>query len=169
MVGSCLNNDKSYRKLRAWIDDSIRSDHRKPFITSHVDEFLGEISNRHELLDKSLDLLHELVKASVEQKIIEDFTPLLVVSLEASENILFWNRSVSVVEEMIEEPPALYLVSRMSNREGNQYQEYKFPIHLELVDFKKYNFDVYYRCWRDRVGIENNWEYSRAIYIHGYE
>ena len=85
MVGSCLNNETSYRKLRAWVDDSLRRVGRKRFITSHVDEFLDEISDKHVLLEKSLDLLRDLVNVSEERKLLEDFTPLLVVSLDVSE------------------------------------------------------------------------------------
>ncbi len=70
-----------------------------------------------------------------------------------------WDEVLAVNSD---EPPSLHRVSAEVAVAVDDCEEYRYPLTVPSVSTGA----IYYRCFRPKLGIDNNWEFERAIYVH---
>lgn len=122
---------------------------------------------------------HVLIEARTSAKLMANeqkyFKPYIYIHLGYDESVQYWDNSIWMKlgqdnKEITYQPPSLGIAS--SSTSGNHFfgidlEEYrcplKFPLNFSLDE--KNNISALYRCFRDENDIENNWEFSRGIYL----
>jgi hypothetical protein len=168
MAGIYLKNDKIFKSFSDWLASAVRLKGEAHFVTEHVSSFVKEKLSKKQLLECSINIFLELVSKSIEYKYINELMPMLVIPLGWSNNVCFWDDSLSLDSQLVDEPPIIYLLEREALKRLDVAEEYKIPVSLNLAKIESVQFSVYYRCYRDKMGIENNWEFSKALYIKCY-
>ena len=171
MAGLYLNDQKVFRKFKDWYNETILERGRKYPLCAHVSEFFPANISRDKLFEGSLALFLECVGLVKEKSLDGEVMPALVIPLLYSDKLHVWDDSISLSDQLHDmEPPSLYLIEYKIAKYFEKVEEYRVPVELDLgwVELTKKNFSIYYRCHRSIEEIENDWEYSRAIYLEYY-
>ena len=168
MAGHYLKNDDVFKSFTDWLDDALKLNGKSHPLTAHVSSFGKLELSRQQTLEHSLNLFLELVNKSVEKKCVDDLMPMLVIPLGCSDNLCFWDDSLSLSNQLSDEPPSIYLYEREKIKYLEVTEEYKTPINLELPKIEAIELNIYYRCFRDSVAIQNDWEFNKAVYLECY-
>ncbi len=149
--------------VEEWVESAlVKPIQKNRPISVHVDElFPAADSNRWIHLGyEAFKILLKATKNELEKFAVVCFP--LGCTTELDVSTPNWN---SIHGKPVTEPPSLYLVSIDSMLLPNLAEEYRCPI---LPPSELGQVLAYYRCFRTPDGIENNWEYERAIYIEGH-
>lgn len=149
--------------ISGWVEDFFSKKAKIEMITAHVDLFLNGDSPKTKLVSDSLNLYYELVNHCINTNLICEYLPLLCIPLTSSENIKVSFEEDELFLDQIAEPPSLYLVQRKSSMFVEQIEEYKIYINSPIKIIDK-NYFCYYRCFRNKDEIMNDFEYNRCIY-----
>lgn len=66
-----------------------------------------------------------------------------------------------------DEPPTLYVIHRSEIARFWFVEQYERGLSASMYGFSDESVVAYYRCFRTKPFIENDWEFSRALYFEG--
>jgi len=135
-------------------------------VTIHLDELIGDTIFEKNTLTVSIDVYQTLVEQLVALE--TPVKPGLVIPLVSSSRKLTMKVPLNL-EELIHqrdqnEPPSLYLIDWRPNKTRVVCEEFHTPLSFNLLTIGNQVYS-YYREFRYSLGIKNNWEYSRAVYV----
>lgn len=168
MAGVYLKNKDVIKAFSHWLDDSMRLKGQVYPLTAHVSSFVEIELKGEELLDFSINVFFELVSEIIKKGCIAEFMPVLVLPLDCSDYLSFWDDTKPLYSQLSDEPPSIYLLDRDKAKFPAKSEEYRVPVELGLAKVEGMELNTYYRCFRDVMSIENDWEFNRAIYIECY-
>jgi len=155
-----------YKYFNSWLVESLASIDDCGYVTSHISNVIDFKYSKDEIKKISIDILLDLVNSEVYKNNSTRLMALLVVPLICSQSIMLWNENLSIVDQMCDEDPSIYLLDRNNIKLLESIEEYKVPINLSGLE--DISFNVYYRCFRNDEAIKNSWEFNRSIYIEHY-
>ena len=161
------------QKVKRWVLDDLQSVSTCSSVSIHIDELLGRDMKKAETIVVSIRAFIALVEQM--RTLQMPAKPILVIPLEATSTMIELNtpRSVEAMEDQLAfEPPSLCLEDWGSSKHFAVCEEYKSPLAFDLMDIgipiDDHNVYVYYREHRYAMGIENEWEFARAVYVEYY-
>jgi hypothetical protein len=160
------------QKVRDWYKNNLSMMDVDPPVTIHIDELLGTYpAKRKDQIILSLQCYRDLVEVVVAARKLKTICPALSILL--STEVKKWQLEPPHLQKTrdygVGNRPSLYLVDRDIFKEYYYCEELRRPVTVTPKIVVKGAFVIsYYRCWRDREEIENNWEFSTAIYWMAY-
>ncbi len=155
------------QQISEWVQDNIELVSAENPVTMHVDRLRGVDLARERIIPTSLEILKALV---LEVQCFNDRVKAgLVLPLKAYNKKINTKHPVDLdglqYQLLSREPPSIYLVSWTSSRKFYRTEEYRCPIDFLPLDDYHDNLYVYYQENRGRIGIQNNWEFAKGIFI----
>lgn len=156
-----MNKNERERRIAEWMREALdRLDARHP-VAAHLDDLLGPQEYQTEPVGIALAAFDLAVRALGKRS---DCSLILCwpcgVAAEIDQAI-----PNELLVESDGEPPSLILVHAEAGMLHEPVEEYRKSI--DPRDYAISNRDVvaYYRCFRDKNAIDNDWEFSRALYF----
>lgn len=142
--------DSEAEFLSRWVRDAFESG-------THIDEIVPGIEPQR-WLRATLEAVRALCATSVARpcKIIACFP--LQSSVELDTRPIEW---ADLTFSGDDEPPSVHMLTPGAALLYEDTEEYRCPVTSPT----RGDGVAYYRCFRPSLGIENGWEYSRAIYV----
>jgi hypothetical protein len=145
------------RVLERWLADRPRTG----LTSRHVDELIPG-AEKESWVEFALALLVRVCMHPMEgTRLVIGCFP-----LEPSEGLMVtvpdWRE---VTLNGTEEPPSIYVMDLRAYATPESVEEFRFPMNVPWRPPDGLAFAAYYRCFRPALGLENNWEYERAVYI----
>ena len=155
------------QRIELWVEANLGSVSVRNPVSNHLDEVLGRPVERPDIIDLSLHAYAILVDQM--QKLRMPAQPVLVIPLR-SESIRL---EATVPQDLPSikslwrqvEPPSLYLFSWDASRLLEVCEEYRAPLVFDPMPPPIAGTYAYYREFRDMAGIENNWEFTKGVYV----
>ena len=151
--------------VRAWVAQAIASIDAHTPVSFHVDSFLGDLSSGTSPVGDGILLFGEVVSILDLVRI----KPVLVVPLTPSDELdacsVAWSEAANQLKN---EPPSLYLMSRESDKLLVRAEEYRCPVEPPVLPGIKGEYASYYRCYRGAKEREWGWEFERCLYLEAY-
>jgi hypothetical protein len=154
------------QKIQDWLELSSKSVSVRNPISIHIDDLLGAQLEKDDIVNISTKAFLSLNKQIGQQQLT--VIPLLVIPLRVIGNELSLAAPANLPilkNQLGDEPPSLYLLSRDSLRLTEACEEYKYPLPFELIPSLPKDVYVYFREFRNSQAIKNQWEFSRCVYV----
>lgn len=158
-----------YSRVQNWITENISLVSAKHPVSIHIDELLGRKFKGQESLRISLDAFEQVINILLKNGV--PVQPSLTIILESESKKIELNipkNRKEIVAQLAPEPPSVYLVSWDASKYLSVIEEYKTPLPFDLLLNEVEGVITYYIEYRGSIGIENDWEFSRAIYLDYY-
>lgn len=166
MDGSYPMDNEILSRTINWVNDNFTEVTEKQPISIHIDELLGTKVKGEEALDASLDAYRNII-AFLEKESVP-VQPSLTIILHGDNkgmNFIPPKNKEEIISQLGLEPPSIYLLSWDSSKYLSVNEQYKKPLGFNLLHHKVEGVFTYYIEYRNQIGIENDWEFSRAIYL----
>ena len=146
-----------------WINKNIQKVSIKNPISIHINNECDAAN----LLERSLKLFEFILNCDLDLKVNK---PILVIPLKPvqifSKEIIQFNQCTELLSD---EPPSIYIVNRSDSKICERCEEYKLPVNVPIITQKTDIFlYAFYREFRNFLGITNDWEYERCLYLEAY-
>jgi hypothetical protein len=153
-------------KIIQWLENELPHISLADPVSVHLEELLGRELKGEELVTRAVEVFSALVKELAVRGIRA--IPLLAIPLHARSNRL--TREVpqdlmALVEDLDMQTPSLYLLHRDAFSHAEFCEEYRYPLPFDLTGLPEAGFYAYYREFRYPDAIENDWEYTRCVYV----
>lgn len=135
--------------IKGWVSNEARSG-------AHIDEILPVLS-RDKWASATLFAFSELRRKGSSGS----FRLVACFPLRSSDELDVRPAQWSDLTSDVDEPPSLHLVDQVAALGTEDCEEYRHPMDGPPLN----ECIAYYRCFRPHLGIDNDWEYTRAIYI----
>ncbi len=159
-------NERLNQLLQRWLTETLPTVSQFQPSSIHLDELLGMSTSGIETVTISL----QAYKILLEQLQTHQFPvkPMLVIPLVTISNK--FERTVPLTINDLEsqlsfEPPSLYLLAWHALEYEVEGEAYWIPLKFELLGSCPKRVHTYYKEVRYKDGIENDWEFTRAIYL----
>jgi hypothetical protein len=150
-----------------WINRNSNNFEQNLYASFHIDEILHESQTKEELLKSSIRLFDCVIDVIGSE--INNTKPVLIIPLNPSEVIRTdFNITDLSGKDLGEESPSIYLIKRDLDKYFEQWEEYLLPLKWNPFQRHKNRYNIYYRTYRDPLSFQNDWEYSRSIFIEYY-
>lgn len=162
-------NNLLNKQIKKWISKNLKLVSVHNPVSIHIDALLNRDVKKSEMIDISIQAFTILVKQI--QELQMPVKPLMTIPLIAISKRI--ERSVPdnliTIENQLDiEPSSLYLLDWAPAEYFETCEEFRSPLSFKLIDNLLEGIYVYYREFRYEVGIENDWEFSRGIYVGYY-
>lgn len=149
-----------------WVQTNIMNVATLNPISMHITDLLQTEVLKDDILNTSMDVYRTLVK-EIRQRNNPVKTSLVIPLLSLSRKIkMKIPKGIDdVMNDLNVEPPSIYLESWEQPRSYVVIEEFRCPLSSSFVSTLPKNFYVHYREHRYSIGIWNNWEFDRGIYI----
>ncbi len=149
-------------KIGIWIGNELPQVKLPEPITAHIDELLGQEIQRQDWIVTACSAYLELVKLT--GSIASQYMASLVIPLTCTEAIDIKGPTQDILEQYLDwyESPSLYLVDRDVFKYHEKEEKFLRPFDFDVFDIAD-NIYTEYITLRGKVGIDNNWEYTRFI------
>jgi hypothetical protein len=128
---------------------------------AHIDDLMPGVAPEHWVEATLQTLLEVCGEIRDRSKLIICCFP-LSASPSLSTEVADWSE---VLDNSADEPPSLYILPLSAQGEPEAVEEYRCPVSIPWDCPAEYKLVAYYRCFRNLLGIANQWEYERACYL----
>lgn len=147
--------------ITKWIDMALEMVAENRPVSSHLDEILSPQAFSRHPIDASLATFRtaaDVFGVRLECSLLLCWPCGATPALEPTP-------PASLSECDGEEPPSLIILHSHAGTLHEEVEEYRRPVHASAMGVPVDNVVAYYRCFRDLEAIENDWEFSRALYF----
>lgn len=156
-------------KVAAWVNENLSRVSAKNPASIHLDELLGREIKNDEILDLSLNAFVHLIEILVKDGV--PVKPFLAIVLEGDSREIQFDipeNKKDITNQLSNKPPSLYLVDWDSSKYLTVIEKYQTPLPFELLEDNIVGVYTYFIEYRGAIGIDNDWEFARAIYLDYY-
>ena len=154
-------------ELLVWLRSIATSLNETSLVGEHIDRF-AKIDNMgaEEVIVESVNLWLTMLEYLSKNDLLSRVRPLLCFSLRYSDVLRLDLGDLSQEIDLFE-PPSVYILGTCRETEDLSEQVYRVPCSVDELDESLRDLDYvsYYKCWRCKQGIENNWEFNRALFL----
>ena len=150
--------------LHTWLNDNAKKLKSERYITDHLT--LTPIKD-HEYISS---LIEKFVSFSgYLEKEYPDFGMMIVLNLKTLDETKLCLKPPENVDALVADldtsPPTLYVTRPDLKSVWDTTEEYRVPVKFLNRSMIRSVSTAYYREFRDEQGIEQNWEFTRSIYL----
>jgi hypothetical protein len=157
-----------HQRIEKWIANNLKLVSIYNPVSIHIDDLLGGDVKKSETISTSILAFLTLVKRMQELEMpAKPMLVILLINIGKKIKRAIPHNLVAIESQLDIEPPSLYLLDWSPAEYFETCEEYRSPLTFKLINNSIDGIYIYYREFRYAMGIENNWEFSRGIYV-GY-
>lgn len=173
MVGKYHQSNSWSQKARIWALKTLKTLTARQSVSIHIDELLSldrSTLSEQDLLNISCIVYKVVLERVVKSGELDRINPVLVIALKEHEHDGISNLGdIPVDEQLSSSPPEIHLICRDFSQVNQEREEYRISLPSNIIPaLSETGVSLYFSCFRNSVGIHNNWEFARSVVVEYY-